>query len=263
MAFHASALAQDGPVVLVVPTDPDVEQMTADARFLLSAMKGLADAQAEQAVLPFPSQEVDPYRGLAPHLEVASARARALAALATGTSQLVIASARALPPRLSALARLAAASIVLKPGVEIPIHELTERLVEAGFTREDPVDQHGEFSVRGGVVDLYPTSETQPIRLEFIGDIIESVRRFDAATQRSLTALGAITLTPQRELLPSERDKAASAAAGDEAVDESHLDRTSTFIDYARRAGSTVLVERAAQPCCRVRADSWDGPRLH
>ncbi len=227
MAFHASALAQDGPVVLVVPTDPDIEQMTADARFFLSAMKGLSDAQAEQAVLPFPSQEVDPYRGLAPHLEVASARARALAALATGTSQLVIASARALPPRVSDPARLEAASIILKPGVEIPIHDLADRLVAAGFTREDPVDQHGEFSIRGGVVDLFPTSETQPIRLEFIGDIVESIRRFDAATQRSLTALGAITLTPQRELLP--------------AVDDQY-DRTATFIDYARRAGSTVLV---------------------
>src|SRR5687767_9824920 len=232
MAFHASALAQDGPVILVVPTDPDVEQMTADARFFLSAIKGLSDAQAEQAVLPFPSQEVDPYRGLAPHLEVASARARALAALATGTSQIVIASARALPPRLSDPARLAAASIVLKPGVEIPLHELSERLVAAGSTREDPVDQHGEFSIRGGVVDLYPTSEAQPIRLEFIGDIIESVRRFDASTQRSLTSLGAITLTPQRELLPVDQGDDDAAAPADE------NDRTSTFIDYVRRAGS-------------------------
>src|SRR6185295_5877002 len=59
-----------------------------------------------------------------------------------------------------------------------------------------------------------------------IGDIIESVRRFDAATQRSLTALGAITLTPQRELVPLD----------------DHDDRTSTFIDYARRAGAAVLV---------------------
>src|SRR5688572_18076399 len=245
MAFHASALAQDGPVVLIVPTDPDVEQMTADARFFLSAMKGLSDAQAEQAVLPFPSQEVDPYRGLAPHLEVASARARALAALATGTSQLVIASARALAPRLSDPARLAAASIILKPGVEITLHELSQRLVAAGFTREDPVDQHGEFSIRGGVVDLYPTSEAQPIRLEFIGDIIESVRRFDAATQRSLTSLGAITLTPQRELLPSEtvHDQAQASAGHDEAAQAADgNDRTSTFINYVRRAGSTVLV---------------------
>ena len=229
MAFHACARAQDGPVVLVVPTDPDVEQMTDDARFFLSAMLGLSDALAEQAVLPFPSQEVDPYRGLSPHLEVASARARALAALATGTAKLVITSARALPPRLSDPGRLAAASIVLQPGVEIPLDELSHRLVAAGYTREDPVDQHGEFSIRGGVVDLYPTSEAQPIRLEFIGDIIESIRRFDAATQRSLTSIGAITLTPQRELLPS-------------AGDPDDNDRTATFLEYIRRAGASVIV---------------------
>jgi len=237
MAFYASARALDGPVVLVVPTDADIEQMAADARFFLGAMRGLSDVQAEQAVLPFPSQEVDPYRGLAPHLEVASARARALAALATGTSQLIIASARALPPRLSDPARLAASSIVLEPGVEIPLDELAGRFVDAGFTREDPVDQHGEFSIRGGVVDFYPSSEAQPLRLEFIGDIIESVRRFDAATQRSLTALGSITLTPQRELLP--RHGLKSSIEADEAVD---IDRSATFIDYVRRAGSTVLV---------------------
>jgi transcription-repair coupling factor (superfamily II helicase) len=232
MAFHASALAQDGPVVLVVPTDPDVEQMVADARFFLSAMKGLTEGQSEQAVLPFPSQEVDPYRGLAPHLEVASARARALTALATGTAQLIIASARALPPRLSDPTRMAAASLILKPGLEIEPRALGERLAVGGFTPEDPVDQHGEFYVRGGVVDFYPTSETQPIRLEFIGDIIESIRSYDASTQRSLQALGAITLAPQRELLPD-------ANISD---DPDAFDRTATFIDYARRAGATVLV---------------------
>ena len=257
VAFHASALAQDGPVVLVVPTDQDVEQVTQDARFFLGVMKGLSDSQAEQAVLPFPSQEVDPYRGLAPHLQVASARARALAALATGTAQLVIASARALPPRLTDPSRLAAATIILKPGVEIPVHELRERLAVAGFTPEDPVDQHGEFFVRGGVVDLYPTSEEQPIRLEFIGDIIESVRRYDAATQRSLKALDSLTLTPQRELMPkiggvevhaalrnSGHDEAARASARhDEAAPAADdNDRSAAFIDYVRRAGATLLI---------------------
>jgi transcription-repair coupling factor (superfamily II helicase) len=231
-AYHASALAQDGPVVLVVPTDPDVEQMVSDARFFLSAMKGLSDTQAEQAVLPFPSQEVDPYRGLAPHLEVASARARALTALATGTAQLIIASARALLPRLSDPSRLAAESLILKPGLEIAPRDLGERLAVGGFTPQDPVDQHGEFFVRGGVVDFYPTSEVQPIRLEFIGDIIESIRSYDAGSQRSLQGLGAVTLAPQRELLPEE-------GVDD---DPDRLDRTATFIDYARRAGVTLLV---------------------
>ena len=198
-------MAQDSVVVLVVPTDADVEQMTGDARFFLSAMLGLSDGQVAQAVLPFPSQEVDPYRGLAPHLEVASARARALTGLTTGSARLVIASARALPPRLSDPARFAEASLFLKPGIEIDPQVLRERLVDAGFVPEDPVDQHGEFFVRGGVVDLYPASEAQPIRLEFIGDIIESVRQYDAATQRSLKALDAITLSPQRDLLPKAR----------------------------------------------------------
>jgi transcription-repair coupling factor (superfamily II helicase) len=237
-AFHAAALAQDAVVVLVVPTDADVEQMTGDARFFLSAMLGLSDGQAAQAVLPFPSQEVDPYRGLAPHLEVASARARALTGLTTGTARLVIASARALPPRLSDPSRFAEASLLLKPGVEIDPQILRERLVDAGFVPEDPVDQHGEFFVRGGVVDLYPASEAQPIRLEFIGDIIESVRQYDAATQRSLKALDAITLSPQRDLLPKPGyDDSAEAALAAEADD-----RSASFISYARRAGATVLV---------------------
>ena len=231
-------MAQDSVVVLVVPTDADVEQMTGDARFFLSAMLGLSDGQVAQAVLPFPSQEVDPYRGLAPHLEVASARARALTGLTTGSARLVIASARALPPRLSDPARFAEASLFLKPGIEIDPQILRERLVDAGFVPEDPVDQHGEFFVRGGVVDLYPASEAQPIRLEFIGDIIESVRQYDAATQRSLKALDAITLSPQRDLLPKPGfDDSAEAALAGEADD-----RSASFIAYARRAGATVLV---------------------
>src|SRR5262249_14791165 len=160
-----------------VPSDTDVEQMTADARFFLSVLKGLSDSEAATHVLPFPSQEVDPYRGLLPHLEVASARARALYALATRTARLVVASARALAPKLSDPRRLAAAGLTLASGVDIPPHELGERLAIAGFLPEDPVDGHGEFCVRGGVVDLFPTSEEQPVRLEFIGDIIESVRR--------------------------------------------------------------------------------------
>ena len=75
--------------------------MVGDVRFFLSSLEGLSRSDAENVVLPFPSQEVDPYRGLAPHLEVASARARALHALATGSAKVVVASARALLPRVS------------------------------------------------------------------------------------------------------------------------------------------------------------------
>src|SRR5207237_785144 len=77
----AAAAAARETVVLIVPTDADAEQLTSDARFFLSAVDGLSDADAAQVMLPLPSHEVDPYRGLSPHFDIASARARALYAL--------------------------------------------------------------------------------------------------------------------------------------------------------------------------------------
>ena len=73
--------------MLVVPTDADVERATRDARFFFAALEGLSDAEVERSVLPFPSHEVDPYRGLAPHFDIASARARALHALSAGAGR--------------------------------------------------------------------------------------------------------------------------------------------------------------------------------
>jgi transcription-repair coupling factor (superfamily II helicase) len=188
-------------------------------------------AAVDRAVLPFPSQEVDPYRDLAPHLAVASARARALHGLAAGTARLVIASARSLLPRLSAPARLRVAGLSIAPGDEISPQDLREHLAMAGFSPEDPVDEHGEFCVRGGVLDFYPASEVQPVRLEFIGDIVESIRRYDASTQRSLEALDRIVVSPQRELLPD-------TFAPDDAL---AFDRTATIIDYVRTAAATIV----------------------
>jgi transcription-repair coupling factor (superfamily II helicase) len=231
-AFHAAAVAQDHTVLLVVPTDADAERTTADARCFLSIFVGLSEHDASDAVLPLPSIEVDPYRGLQPHLAVSSARAAALHALASGSARLVVASARALVPRLSDPGRLAAAGLLIAPGTEIAPHDLAERLVAAGFSPQDPVDEHGEYFMRGGVVDFYPVSETHPIRLEFIGDIVESVRRYDAATQRSLTALDRVLVRPQRELVENDGQDG----------DPEARDRTASIITYARIAGAEVLV---------------------
>ena len=230
LAFHAAVASQDSPLFLVVPTDADVEQSTADARLFLAVLLGASDVEVADLVLPFPSQEVDPFRSIEPHLEVTSARAKALYGLATGTARVVIASARALLLRLSGPERVAGAGLRLVNGFEISPHELGERLALAGFVREDPVDEHSEFCVRGGVVDFYPSSQSMPVRLEFIGDMIESIRQFDGETQRSLGAIDRVVVSPQRELLPT-----------DEASDEvMALDRSATVIDYVRRAGATV-----------------------
>src|SRR5262249_50468048 len=183
--LFAAAAAGHARSLVVVPTDADVEQLTADARFFLSALEGASDAEAVQTVLPFPSHEVDPYRGLSPHFEIASARARALHALSAGTAPLVVASAAALLPRLGPPGRLKEASLVLHPDDEVSPTDLADRLAAAGYTRQDPTDEPGEFSARGGVVDFYPAGTRYPVRVEFIGDTIDSLRTYDPHTPPS------------------------------------------------------------------------------
>ena len=98
VAASAQALPA-GAVLYVVPGDGELEEAVGDISFFLAALEGLSDAAADRAVLPFPSHEVDPYRGMAPHFGVTSARARALHALATGRG------AGVLPQRLDLLPR--------------------------------------------------------------------------------------------------------------------------------------------------------------
>jgi transcription-repair coupling factor (superfamily II helicase) len=241
--FVASSAATDASVVLVVPTDADVEQMTSDVRFFLAALEGLSDSDAERQVLPFVSHEVDPYRGMSPHLSVWSARARALHAMATGTARVVVASAAALMPKVSAPERLTSASAHLRPGSEIDPQALADLLADAGFTREDPVDQHGEFCIRGGVVDLFPAGDAQPVRLEFIGDSVESIRRYDPATQRSIAPLDQIAIVPLKDVFDRTPVRAApsrptlpdddEAMPPPPALPAQDADRSASLFDYA------------------------------
>jgi transcription-repair coupling factor (superfamily II helicase) len=187
----------------------------------------VSDSDAAHAVVPFPSHEIDPYRGLSPHFDIASARARTLHALSTGTARLVIASATALLPRLSPPSRFKDTGFTLRSGDEISPIDLGDRLAEAGYTRQDPTDEPGEFSVRGGVVDFYAAGARQPIRLEFVGDTIESLRTYDPGTQRSIEPIDQAQVVPLQELL----------AMGDDSPD-----RSATFSDYLADSQATLFI---------------------
>ena len=221
--FAIAAAATDVPVVVIVPTDGDVEQMVADVRFFLGALAGLSDHEQRHGVVPFPSHEVDPYRGLAPHFDVAAARGRALYGLTTGSARVVVAAAAALLPRLSPPHRCLAAGTHLSVGTLLEPPELGTLLADAGFMPEDPVDAHGEFCVRGGVVDFFPAGDDQPIRAEFAADSLESLRRFDPATQRSTRLLDRAEILPLRELFEADSDGGASGL---------DVDRSAWFRDY-------------------------------
>ncbi len=227
---HAATIS---PAVLVVPTDNDVEVMTSDARFFFAALQGLPESDVVRAVLPFPSLEVDPYRAIVPHLDVASARARALTALAQGTVRVVVASAPALLPRVTGSERLLQATRELVLGEELSPSDLGDVLVDAGFTAEDPVDEHGEFCIRGGVVDFFPAGESYPIRVEFVGDLIESLRKFDPGSQRSVTTIDRAAVVPLRETF--ER-------WGEDLDDPEVRDRESSVLEYLSRTPTRTFV---------------------
>ena len=200
IASAATADARRDVVFVVVPGDGDVEQMVADARFFLGGLEGASTAELEHTVLALPSQEVDPYRGLTPHLRISSARARALHALAAGHARIVIASATALLPRVTPPAELTGLVLDLKPGDDIDMQRVAEKLVDAGFTREDPVDEHGVFCIRGGVIDIFPAGDDLPARIELIGDTIDTIRRFDPDTQRSTETIDTLRIVPLRDV---------------------------------------------------------------
>ena len=254
-ALALATTASETPVLVVVPTDVDVETVTADARFFLAALVGASDNEVARSVLAYPSPEVDPYRALAPHLDVASARARALAGLAQGTTRLVVASASALLPRVAAPERLLAACWEVAEGDFLTPTELGDLLADAGFTPADPVDQHGEFCRRGGVVDFFPAGENYPTRVAFAGDVVESLRRFDPGTQRSVDTRDRAALVPLREAF--ERDQEGSGGWG--------LVRDAGFPDYLSRRPPRLFVadwdlcgERARAVEAQVRASHDD-----
>ena len=216
--------------VVVVPTDEEVDRFACDVRFFVGALEAASPSALEDIVKPFPSLQIDPYRKLAPHFHIASARAAALQGLVSGTSRIVVASGAALLPRLSHPDRLRSTSIELKPGIDLGPIELGDLLADAGFTREDPVDGHGEFCVRGGIVDWFPAGAANPIRVEFVGDSVESIRRYDPATQRSIATLDQATVVPVTE-------KTGSA----------------TFFDYVGVRDLTLVVSEEEEMVAQIR----------
>ncbi len=130
-------------------------------------------------------------------------RLDALAALATSkeTPTLVVSSFRAAMRPTLAPSVLAAATIELRAGVQIHPAQLSARLVELGYTREALVEDRGQFSLRGGILDVFPAAARSPVRAEWLGDELESLRVFDAGNQRSIMSVPRVTIRPGREVV--------------------------------------------------------------
>jgi transcription-repair coupling factor (superfamily II helicase) len=208
-------------LLVIVPSQEDAEALLGDLEVCLG----------EERVFFFPETEVIPYDDRSPHVGLLGERITALAALGRRESVVAIATARAVAGRLVTPETFRTFSLPLSVGQELPIDELSGALVARGFHAERLVEEIGTFAVRGGLVDLYPFGTKNPIRVEFFGDEIESIREFDAGTQRTVESLERVDVLPQRELLLTDETIAASRERGDVPFD----DDGSTFVDGVER----------------------------
>src|SRR5207237_920590 len=138
------------------------------------------------ATFAFPEPDTLPYDPASPHPGITAQRLETLARLAAGERGVVLATVRGLLQRVPRPERLGRALLDLHVGREYDTAALLERLVFLGYERLPEVEAVGHFARRGGILDVYAVGLVDPLRLEFDGDTLISMRRFDAGTQRSL-----------------------------------------------------------------------------
>jgi len=204
------------PLVVVLPAQSDLEAWERDITFWYAALHGVDECEDAIAVLP--SSESDPYAGASPHAETLERRALALWRLAKGgssgihpqdaraTPDFVLLTSRALARRTVTPAEILRAGAVLRRDEDHSPEEMVQKLFACGYLREDPVGTVGEFSSRGGILDVWPPGRGAPARIEFFGDTVDSIREFDPATQLSTTQLTEIEIPPMRELAVGPSD---------------------------------------------------------
>ncbi|MBR2170851.1 transcription-repair coupling factor [Sphingopyxis sp.] len=175
-----------------------------------SAMQAIADAAPffapDLIVYRFPAWDCLPYDRAGPSMRVSADRLATLSALQLPAKrgELILTTVAAITQRTLTPFRIRQLATTLAAGQRIDRDALAELLVSNGFSRVDTVADQGEFAVRGGILDLFPAGEETGLRVDFFGDEIESIRRFDPADQRSLGPAKALQLLPASETLLDE-----------------------------------------------------------
>jgi transcription-repair coupling factor (superfamily II helicase) len=179
------------------------------------------------ATLALPEPDTLPYDPSSPHPGITAQRLETLSRLAGGATGVVIATVRGVLQKVPKPARLARSVLTLRAGADADPATLVERLVFMGYERLPEVEAVGHFARRGGILDIYPVGLADPVRVEFDGDTIASLRRFDAGTQRSLEQLAVAEILPRYEVAVGPAEAAEIAArlreAGDEKAAGGHL----------------------------------------
>src|SRR5215211_2489989 len=253
-ALAVAALQRDtGKTFAVVShTTRDLESWERDLRFWCSALS--AKEVDEKDILVLPASETDPYAGISPHAQTLERRALALWRLRQRSSSFVLLTARALARKTVSPAAIAKSGVVLRRDEDFSPEVLVEQLVATGYMREDPVGGVGEFSMRGCIVDVWPPGRDAPVRLEFFGDTVDSVREFDPENQLSTAQLKEVEVPPMREFSVNALDfqlwsESARERWGDERFTRALRDRTA-FADEGEAFAGWEWLLPVTMDCC-------------
>jgi transcription-repair coupling factor (superfamily II helicase) len=208
LTFTARALylpyfvrAAAAPCVIIVADNKAAETLQA----AVIAACELTGALAPDSVLRLPAHDVLPFENLSPHPEIQETRAATLWKIATNQARLVIAPVEAACMKLFTRDFYRALALNLQVGEEYMPDMLVEHLLSIGYTKVDVVEMPGQVTLRGGILDIYSPESDNPVRIDFFGDEIESIRRFDPESQRSASTLDHALLLPLTETPVTDR----------------------------------------------------------
>ena len=197
-ALLAHQLAR--PVILLTGDNDAAERLAKTAATVLDWLEPGEGA----GVLSLPAFDCSPYEVRSPHPDILERRAVALWRVACGQARVLSAPTPAAMMRYRTIPFYRSLALQLKTADELAPEDLTEHLLKVGYERSEPVSSVGQFSVRGGILDVFPPESDWPVRIEFFGDSIESLREFDPTSQRSRQDISDVLVLPLTESAPSQ-----------------------------------------------------------
>jgi transcription-repair coupling factor (superfamily II helicase) len=244
------------PCLLILPNAKEAKRLYGELAFFFP--EPLVHGEPEERRLyDIPAYDVSPLRGVNPHRDLVARRIQGLYTLSSGACPVVVTSVEAAMLRVLPKRAMTEALEYMQVDEEVDRDALIRRLEENGYSRTSLVEERGDYAVRGGVVDLFPPLYSEPVRLEFWGEKLESIRHFDPQNQRSREALKEIVILPANEIVMNRenilrarsmgRIPAAIGNAGSFPGQEAWLNhfysRTESLLDYLPETGLLMLLD--------------------
>ncbi len=216
------------PMLIITPSGGNTERFSEELAWLSNGQ-----------ILPriFPSWAIIPYNGIFPVIDIQADRITAISEhLYDRTNDVIIASAKAIMPLLPAPSVLESLKLDIGAGDKLDIADLSNKLVRLGYTRQNIATSIGEFSIRGGIIDIFPPNREYPVRIEMLSDTVESIRYYMVIDQRSFKKIDRVFIPPVTEFLAREGGLKVTSP------EELQSERKGTIFDYLEPDTDIVMI---------------------